>query len=126
MTQTNNGPSSASDRLIGACIRAARLKQGLTLAELAAAIGINLHRLQKLETGYTRIPVSTFLCIAQALRMSPAQLLAGGASEPDPFGEESPAVNAELRILFRAFRRIRSEEVRNAVLDLVRAVSGEE
>ncbi|MCG6203666.1 helix-turn-helix domain-containing protein [Rhodopseudomonas sp. HC1] len=72
-------PSSRSpgdiDRQIGRLLRARRHAAGLSLCDLAAAIGVSYQQMQKYEAGANRIAASRLVSIASHLRTAPADLL---------------------------------------------------
>ncbi len=66
------------DREVGARIRAARLKVGLTQSQLAAAVGLSFQQVQKYESGANRVSASTLVRLARALNTTVIGLF------PDP------------------------------------------
>ena len=61
--------TAEADKRGGACVRAARVKAGLSQSKLAAELGITFQQLQKYEKGKNRIALSTLLLIADALSL---------------------------------------------------------
>lgn len=60
---------------IGARIKNLRVSQGITQAELAKRLNINMTRLGHMENGYAKINLQEFCMIAKALSTTPAILL---------------------------------------------------
>ncbi|MFJ7619806.1 helix-turn-helix domain-containing protein [Rhodococcus erythropolis] len=69
-------------RALGAVIRAAREKSGLSQVELAAVTGISRHTLSRLENGAGDLIMSRFWDLAIALGTTPADLMAQAQAEP--------------------------------------------
>lgn len=67
---------------VGARVRAARDGAGLARRELAAASGLSERFLAQLEGGTGNISLTRFAAVADALGTTPAELLAGLASDP--------------------------------------------
>jgi len=61
----------------GERVCAYRKKKGFTVAELAAAAGLEPSQIQKIETGKLNFHLSTIVALALALGISPAELLKG-------------------------------------------------
>jgi transcriptional regulator with XRE-family HTH domain len=55
------------DRLVGVNVRKLRIERNLTLAELAAQLGISHQQLQKYETGSNRLSAGTLCNVAETL-----------------------------------------------------------
>ena len=75
MEQTQRRQTSAIDAAIGAQIMAARTSRAVTQRGLAKAIDVSFQQLQKYECGMNRVSVATFIRIAKALEVPPADLL---------------------------------------------------
>ncbi len=60
---------------IGANVRAARQKAGLTQEQLGEAIGVELRTIQRIEAGRTKLGVETLVLLAEVLQVKPASLL---------------------------------------------------
>lgn len=71
---------SATDVQIGERLRAARLKAGLTQADLGAAMGVVFQQVQKYERGSNRLSVSMLLAAAEATATPLADFLPGAAA----------------------------------------------
>lgn len=67
----------------GGAIRAARRARGLTVRELAQRLRVSAATVSALENGKTGISVTRLQACAQALGVTPAQLLVGTVPPPD-------------------------------------------
>ncbi|MEA5060033.1 MAG: helix-turn-helix transcriptional regulator [Candidatus Pelethousia sp.] len=65
---------------IGKRIRKVRIEQGVTQEQLAERVGAGTTHISHIETGNTIPSLKTFLAIANALKVSPDELLCGNAS----------------------------------------------
>lgn len=63
-------------------LHAQRLHLGLTQGEVAERVGVTTAYISKIEHGRTSLPVQTLSRLAEALGVSAAKLLQGGASPP--------------------------------------------
>lgn len=61
----------------GEQVSAFRKKKGFTVEELAAAAGLEPTQVQKIEAGKLNFHLSTIVALAEALGISPAELLKG-------------------------------------------------
>lgn len=59
------------DKVIGARIRAERLRRGMSQETLGKAIGVTFQQIQKYEKGVNRIAVSTLFGISRAFALVP-------------------------------------------------------
>src|SRR5690606_31506168 len=66
---------------VGARVRVLRERQGLSRRQLSERSGVSERFLAQLETGKGNISLKRFADVAEALRVSPAELLAGIATE---------------------------------------------
>ena len=69
-----------SEAAIGRSVRAARQAAGLSLRQLAAAVGVSRQQVQKYEQGVDRLPASRAILIAKTLQVRVDHLL--GADPP--------------------------------------------
>ncbi|MDB5412237.1 MAG: transcriptional regulator [Rubritepida sp.] len=123
----------AASEELGAVIRAARRRRGLTLQALADVIGVSHQQLQKYERGTNRVSGLRLAQIAALLGTTPDMLLA------KPMGDAGNALLAagchnleagdylreEEVSLLRFYRAIRSPGLREAVLICLRALADE-
>lgn len=70
-------PPGDRSKIVGANVRAAREKAGLTQTELGDRIGCSQGQVMNLETARTQMWVERLLDLADALGVKPAKLLAG-------------------------------------------------
>jgi transcriptional regulator with XRE-family HTH domain len=85
------------DESPGARIRALRLGQGLTLAQLSARIGLAISTLSKLEKGAISLSYDKLLLISEGLGIDMASLV-----DPKPQLPRIPGLTAGRRVLQRA------------------------
>ena len=64
--------ADALDALVGKRVRERRLALGLTVQELAAALGVPYQQLHKYETGANRLSAGRLFLLAEALRVEVA------------------------------------------------------
>jgi transcriptional regulator with XRE-family HTH domain len=64
----------AVDRALGALLRAARIRRGSSLNELAGLIGLTYQQVQKYETGVNSLTIARYLQIAPLLGLSLADV----------------------------------------------------
>lgn len=93
--KSDGAAEARNNRLLGQRIALARSARGLTLAELAAAIGGGHQLIQRYETGEMAVPFGRLVQIAQALDM-PLSALIGDAFD---YGSiEDPETRVVLQI----------------------------
>lgn len=110
------------DVRVGLALRTRRLALGLTLDELAQAVGLTPQQIHKYELARTRIPASRLNTLSQALRMPLSDFFEGsGKAAP-------PAAGSEQTLQFDVMRMLRSvtePDDRRLVLRLLRAIIAE-
>ncbi len=115
--------TAEADKRVGACVRAARVKAGLSQSKLAAELGITFQQLQKYEKGKNRIAVSTLLLIADALSL-PVQSFFDSVERQATDATDWPDLLTKDNIrLIRAFSNIGDAEVRRRIMGLILAVT---
>ena len=132
---------------VGRRLRLRRDILKMSQEHLAGAVGVTFQQIQKYEQGKNRVSASRLFDIAQMLevpisyffeglednvlkdRPSPKKILPPGASEDGP--EDGPAAldsdplsRMESLELLRAYWRIKDDEARKRLLDLVKSMSG--
>ncbi len=118
--------TAEADKRVGACVRAARVKAGLSQSRLAAELGITFQQLQKYEKGKNRIAVSTLLLIADALAL-PVQSFFGSIERQATDSSDWPDLLSKDNIrLIRAFSNIGDAEVRRRIMSLILAVTDDD
>lgn len=112
------------DRHIGSRLRARRIMLGMSQEKLAEALGITFQQVQKYEKGINRIGASRLLHIAGILNVS-IEFFFEGAPGLRRHGFPGDSVMAEFLTspesdrLVRGFLRLKDDEVRKKVVDLV-------
>lgn len=121
------GKTDPVDVLIGRRVRRLRVARGLSQTELGQAINVTFQQIQKYEAGTNRIAASTLLRIARALDVAPVELLTGDGLPValDPAARPSLLSTPGAEALLAAYARLGSENLRRAVLSLVREMNGE-
>ena len=123
MTEQLSKRTAEADKRVGACVRAARVKAGLSQSKLAAELGITFQQLQKYEKGKNRIAVSTLLLIADALAL-PVQSFFDSIERQAGDATDWPDLLTKDNIrLIRAFSNIGDPEVRRRIMGLILAVT---
>ncbi|QYN25181.1 helix-turn-helix domain-containing protein [Amycolatopsis sp. DSM 110486] len=79
---TDTGRAGEAGALVGAAVRAARTRSGLSTRDLAARAGISQPFLSQLERGLHAPSVNTLYRLAEALAVSPADLLPALPASP--------------------------------------------
>lgn len=93
--KSDGAAEARHNRLLGQRIALARSARGLTLAELAAAVGGGHQLIQRYETGEMAVPFGRLVQIAQALE-TPVSTLIGDAF--DSGSAEDPETRVVLQI----------------------------
>ena len=125
MSEQLSKRTAEADKRVGACVRAARVKAGLSQSKLAIELGITFQQLQKYEKGKNRIAVSTLLLIADALSL-PVQSFFDSVERQANDGSDWPDLLSKDNIrLIRAFSNIGDAEVRRRIMSLILAVTDE-
>ncbi len=121
---------------VGSRVRLRRMMLGMSQEKLGEHLGITFQQIQKYEKGTNRIGASRLQHIATTLKVPVAFFFEdapGSPEEIEGFGESRPTSyvvdflsSSEGLALNKAFVRIENGKVRKRVVDLVRALSGEE
>ncbi|MGX7744027.1 helix-turn-helix domain-containing protein [Rhodopseudomonas parapalustris] len=119
------------DVQVGANIKMVRQQRGITQKVLGHALGLTFQQVQKYETGRNRVGASRLQRIADILDVKPAQLFPPQArvNEHADIDYEQlmdmvhAAYTVEGRDLIDSFIRIRSAELRRAIVALVEAIA---
>ena len=122
------------DRHVGARVRVRRKAIGISQERLADALGLTFQQVQKYERGSNRISASKLFQIATFLGAPVSYFFDGlgdPAADPGSDAEAGRAVHeflmtAEGMELAKAFPLIRNRRVRRRILDLVRALAGDD
>jgi transcriptional regulator with XRE-family HTH domain len=118
------GKPDSIDVRFGDVLRQTRVSRGMSQTDLGRAIGITFQQVQKYERGANRVSISTFLRIADALQVSPVELIA--TLHAAPANQPTDGAERLALALARDFGRLRSAEARQAVSRLVRALGDAE
>jgi len=125
------------DLHVGARIRLRRRMQGVSQEKLADALGLTFQQVQKYERGANRVSASKLYEIAAALR-APVAYFFDGLADPTASSSEvnvpastEHSVHAFLMTsegleLARLFPELPRGRVRRRLLDLLRALTGDE
>ncbi len=110
------------DVRLGKAIRERRRALGLSQAAIADAMGISFQQVQKYERGANRVSFSALIKIAAILQFRAADLVS--AVEDAPADQSRiPKYPTESARLVELFQRIKSPDVRDAMLKLAEAVA---
>lgn len=104
---------------IGVRVRDARSRVGITQRELGERIGVTSQQVQKYEAGRSRMAVSMLCRVADALGVAPAALVGGLLGEA---ARDADALAPRERELVEAYRALKSDAQRRALLNLVQTL----
>jgi transcriptional regulator with XRE-family HTH domain len=121
------------DRYVGSRVRMRRLILGMTLTDLAKAIGLTFQQVQKYEKGTNRMGASRLQQMADVLQV-PITFFFDGAPDQSELGgkAQSPAFVSEFLAtahglaLVRAFTRLSKGELRRSIVALVKGIAGDD
>lgn len=65
------------DRLVGARLRQARVLRGLTMEDVARAVGVSVPAVQKWESGRSALSATRLVQLREAFGIAPSELLGG-------------------------------------------------
>jgi len=122
---------------VGSRVRLRRMMLGMSQEKLGESLGITFQQIQKYEKGTNRIGASRLQHIARVLSVPVSFFFedAPGAAAEQPGGMAEPKSthyvvdflsSAEGLQLNKAFIRIKDSKLRRKIIDLVRALAGEE
>jgi transcriptional regulator with XRE-family HTH domain len=122
---------------VGSRVRLRRMMLGMSQEKLGESLGITFQQIQKYEKGTNRIGASRLQHIARVLSVPVSFFFedAPGAPSDQPAGMAEPRSanyvvdflsSAEGLQLNKAFIRIKDSKLRRKLIDLVRALAGEE
>lgn len=119
-------PRSAKrvDEFVGERIRQRRAMLGLTQEQLASALNISYQQVQKYETGANRVSAGRLYEIAQSLDAGVSDFFDGLEDAAGPIQLPHGGRNRTIIELVRNFQSISDPDVRNAVSNLVKSLSG--
>jgi len=122
---------------VGSRVRLRRMMLGMSQEKLGESLGITFQQIQKYEKGTNRIGASRLQHIARVLSVpvsfffedapgAPAEQTAGMAEPKSTHYVVDFLSSAEGLQLNKAFIRIKDSKLRRKIIDLVRALAGEE
>ncbi len=132
-TSEERGPNPV-DLHVGARIRMRRRMQGVSQEKLAEALGLTFQQVQKYERGANRVSASKLYEIAASLR-TPVGYFFEGLADPSQEGQSGASseqsvhaflMTAEGLELAGLFPRVPRGRVRRRLLDLLRAIVGDD
>ena len=120
------------DREVGQRIRAQRLIRKMSQEELGDRLGITFQQIQKYEKGANRVAAGRLIKIAEVLNM-PVGFFLEGAAGPSA-SQNIDGINSALSFLktagavrlLRAYNRMDTSEVRQALVELAEQIAGRE
>lgn len=87
------------DQAMGILLRMHRKAAGLSQSELGEAAGISFQQIQKYESGGNRVSISRLFVLANALKISPAQLITELEESIERSEQGDKLVNSRLEFL---------------------------
>ena len=122
---------------VGSRVRLRRMMLGMSQEKLGENLGITFQQIQKYEKGTNRIGASRLQHIARVLSVPVSFFFEDAPGTPGPSSPEWPnrdrrsyvvdfLSSAEGIQLNKAFVRIKDAKLRRKIIDLVRALAGEE
>ena len=109
------------DRIVGEGVALARVRRGLSQAELADELGMTAEAVADLERGVARPTAAQLMEIGAALGVDTAFFFALGGALATP-ASDAPTAEEGLRLM-RAFHRIASHATREKVIAHVEALA---
>jgi transcriptional regulator with XRE-family HTH domain len=117
-----SGTRNPIDVRLGAKIRELRIALGLSQTEVATQAGLTFQQIQKYETATNRISASTLVKLCAGLKVSPGNLLDEIAGSPAA-GTDVDLLPLDAARAARALATIRSDDVREVMFSLAKAIS---
>jgi len=118
-SETRKPRSGALDAVLGGRIRQLRRNQNMSQTVLGEKLGITFQQVQKYENGANRVSALMLLKLAEALSVSPIDLL----NDLDPEVEHPVAVTPGASKLLADFSRIKSKDLQQIVLNLTASLA---
>jgi transcriptional regulator with XRE-family HTH domain len=113
--------ATEADLSVGARLRQARLLAGASQENLGTAIGVTFQAVQKYEHGENRLSAGRLAAAARFLGV-PMSFFFQDDAEPQAASDTAGFSNTELGLV-RHYRAIRSDDVREHLLRLVKIIS---
>jgi len=121
---------------VGSRVRLRRMMLGMSQEKLGESLGITFQQIQKYEKGTNRIGASRLQHIARVLTVPVAFFFEdapGGEPQAEGLAERQPAhfvvdflSSSDGIQLNKAFIRIKDAKLRRRIIDLIRAIAGDE
>jgi transcriptional regulator with XRE-family HTH domain len=124
---------------VGSRVRLRRMMLSMSQEKLGESLGITFQQIQKYEKGTNRIGASRLQHIARVLSVPVSYFFEDAPGQADVAAVASPGMaessasfvvdflsSSEGLQLNRAFVRVKDPKVRRRIIDLIRAVAGEE
>lgn len=116
------------DVALGRAVRGLRKQRGLSQTELGDRLGLSFHQIRNYERGAQQLNLSTLVRIARVLECRSSDLVAlvdqaPASTAPRAGGEDAGAWEAESAELVRLYAKIRSGDMRRALLQVARAAA---
>jgi transcriptional regulator with XRE-family HTH domain len=120
---------------VGSRVRLRRMTLGMSQEKLGEHLGITFQQIQKYEKGTNRVSASRLLEAARVLGVPAAYFFEGApGGAPSIVGNPEGGFSAIVSFLLtpegiglnRAFSRIRDPKIRRRVIDLVKAIGGDD
>ncbi len=113
--------AAAADLVVGANVRRLRVEAGITLVDLAGALGISHQQLQKYETGANRVSAGMLYELARYFVMPVDALFEGG----DETGDDDTALTRARRRCHSVIDRTSSRVALDKMAKVLRAMAGD-
>jgi len=120
-TAKEHGPDPI-DVHVGRQVRLARELAGLTQVEIGKALGMSFQVVQKYEQGEIRVSASRLFQLSRLLQQ-PVSAFFDTLEERNPPSADAAEIGRREAELVRAFRLIRSADVQQRLLQLVRGMA---
>lgn len=117
-TKKHNRSPHPIDVAAGRQVRLARLRAGLSQAELASAVGVTFQQVQKYERGTNRMSLSRAADIAQVLGISPAQFFTRRMQRDIPY---DPSLDKWIDLFIDARKAAMHQDLLRITREIVRS-----
>jgi transcriptional regulator with XRE-family HTH domain len=116
------GGGNPIDVLVGSRIRIFRKGRKMSQAQLGGKLGVTFQQIQKYEKGKNRVGASRLQMISTALDVPVGRLFTDGA-ETSRTSAKPLAFDPQALRIAEAFTRLNDKELRNSILDMVKAMA---
>ena len=119
------------DAYVGGRLRDRRVLLGLSQGEIGARLGLCFQQIQKYERGTSRIGASRLYRLSKVLGVPityffedmPMEVAAASSHRAAVLADDAIPTPREVRMLVRAYSRLRAVGVRRHIVDLIKAVA---